>query len=55
MHCKLTILREVFTEDKNMPAIHLTADNFDSAISSGQLVLVDLGYVVSPLSNDGAY
>ena len=24
-----------------MPAIHLTADNFDSAISSGQLVLVD--------------
>lgn len=24
-----------------MPAIHLTAENFDSVISSGQLVLVD--------------
>ena len=24
-----------------MPAIHLTAENFDQAISSGQLVLVD--------------
>ena len=24
-----------------MPAIHLTAENFDSVISSGQLVFVD--------------
>ena len=46
-----------------MPAIHLTAENFDQAISSGQLVFVDfwatwcrpcmmMGPVIEDLSNE---